>query len=75
MTAEVSVRNRVPVAVAGADQVVAIRTEVVLSAEESYDPDGDQLTFNPGECAGHMSGRNSVGVLDLTELRTEILYF
>lgn len=37
--------------------------------------DGEQLTFNPGECAGHMPGRNSIGVLDLAELRTEILYF
>jgi putative phosphoesterase len=33
------------------------------------------LVFNPGECAGHMQGRNSVGVLDLTTLRAQILNF
>ena len=37
--------------------------------------DGDQLTFNPGECAGHMAGYNAVGVLDLTELDVHILNF
>ena len=33
------------------------------------------LVFNPGECAGHMLGRNAVGVLDLTTLRSELLNF
>ncbi len=33
------------------------------------------LIFNPGECAGHMPGRNSVGVLDLTTLHAQILNF
>jgi putative phosphoesterase len=33
------------------------------------------LTFNPGECAGHLPGHNRVGVLDLTGLETELLYF
>jgi len=37
--------------------------------------DGDQLTFNPGECAGHMAGLNAIGVLDLVETRPEILNF
>lgn len=37
--------------------------------------DGDQLTFNPGECAGHMAGLNAIGVLDLVTFRTEILNF
>jgi|TARA_B110000967_G_scaffold209736_1_gene267380 putative phosphoesterase len=37
--------------------------------------DGGQLTFNPGECAGHMDGYNAIGVLDLQELRVEILNF
>ena len=36
---------------------------------------GDQLTFNPGECAGHMAGFNAIGVLDLQELKVEILKF
>jgi putative phosphoesterase len=33
------------------------------------------LVFNPGECAGHMPGRNAVGVVDLANLETEILRF
>jgi putative phosphoesterase len=33
------------------------------------------LVFNPGECAGHMPGRNAVGVLDLVSLESEILRF
>ena len=37
--------------------------------------DGDQLIFNPGECAGHMAGYNAIGVLDLQELSVEILNF
>ena len=31
--------------------------------------------FNPGECAGHMQGYNAIGVVDLTDLRTELLRF
>ncbi len=31
--------------------------------------------FNPGECAGHMRGRNAVGVVDLTDLACERLFF
>lgn len=34
-----------------------------------------RLVFNPGECAGHLSGHNAVGVLDVTTLETEILLF
>lgn len=34
-----------------------------------------QLTFNPGECAGHMEGLNAIGVVDLETLRPEILNF
>ncbi len=37
--------------------------------------DGHRLTFNPGECAGHMKGYNAVGVLDLQSLETELLKF
>lgn len=33
------------------------------------------LVLNPGECAGHMTGYNAVGVLDLTSLRVEIENF
>ena len=34
-----------------------------------------RLTFNPGECAGMMQGLNAIGVLDLREMKTEILNF
>ncbi len=34
-----------------------------------------RLTFNPGECAGMMTGHNAIGVLDLAGLTTEILKF
>jgi hypothetical protein len=37
--------------------------------------DGGRLSFNPGECAGHMTGYNAVGVVDLTTLATELLRF
>ena len=33
------------------------------------------LVLNPGECAGHLAGHNSVGVLDLARMETEILRF
>jgi putative phosphoesterase len=33
------------------------------------------LVFNPGECAGHVTGLNSVGVLDLSSLDVEVLLF
>lgn len=34
-----------------------------------------RLTFNPGECAGHMRGLNAIGVLDLATMTPEILNF
>ena len=33
------------------------------------------LRFNPGECAGHVQGLNSIGVLDLASLETERIRF
>lgn len=42
---------------------------------QTIEYDGDQLTFNPGECAGHMSGFNAIGILDLADLQVEILNF
>ena len=33
------------------------------------------LVFNPGECAGHMTGYNAVGVVDLTTMGTCLLKF
>ena len=37
--------------------------------------DGDQLTFNPGECAGMMVGLNAIGILDLSEMLPDIVNF
>ncbi len=36
---------------------------------------GGTLFFNPGECAGHLTGCNAVGVLDLLSLEAELLKF
>jgi hypothetical protein len=33
------------------------------------------LVFNPGECAGHLPGRNAVGVVDLSTLEARIVEF
>jgi hypothetical protein len=33
------------------------------------------LVFNPGECAGWLTGHNAVGVVDLVRLETERLFF
>jgi hypothetical protein len=33
------------------------------------------LVFNPGECAGHLTGWNQVGILDLSTLETRVLRF
>ena len=34
-----------------------------------------RLLFNPGECAGHLAGRQAVGVVDLDTLEPELLHF
>ena len=31
--------------------------------------------FNPGECAGHMTGYNAIGIVDLVTLQTQLLRF
>ena len=36
---------------------------------------GGGLIFNPGECAGHLPGRNAIGVVELGDLSVEILNF
>ena len=41
----------------------------------SLDERGGALVFNPGECAGHLTGHNAVGVVDLRTLRAELLRF
>jgi putative phosphoesterase len=35
----------------------------------------ETVIFNPGECAGHMQGRNAIGVVDLVSLECETLLF
>ncbi len=34
-----------------------------------------RVVFNPGECAGHLTGHNAVGVVDLVTLEAELLRF
>ncbi len=37
---------------------------------------GERTTvFNPGECAGHLSGYNAIGVVDLSSLETQLIHF
>lgn len=36
---------------------------------------GGTVIFNPGECAGSLSGRNAVGVVDLVSMETSLLRF
>ncbi len=36
---------------------------------------GQRFEFNPGECAGYLTGYNAVGVVDLNDLSTELLRF
>jgi uncharacterized protein len=58
--------------------VNTVEYDVILHGHthrQTIEYDGDQLTFNPGECAGQMAGLNAIGVLDLVEIRTEILNF
>ncbi len=31
--------------------------------------------FNPGECAGFLKGKNSVGIIDLKEIKPKIIHF
>ena len=33
------------------------------------------IIFNPGECAGFMKGKNSVGIIDLKRLKPKVIYF
>jgi uncharacterized protein len=40
-----------------------------------YERRDGQLIFNPGECAGMMTGFNAVGVVNLADLSVELLKF
>lgn len=40
-----------------------------------HEHDGRRLIFNPGECAGHMTGYNAIGVVDLAGLNARLLKF
>ncbi len=35
----------------------------------------ERLTFNPGECAGHLAGHNAVGIVDLVDLDVRLRFF
>ncbi|MDJ0787995.1 MAG: YfcE family phosphodiesterase [Myxococcota bacterium] len=41
----------------------------------THHDDGRNLILNPGECAGHMRGYNTIGVLDLVSFDVELLRF
>ena len=43
--------------------------------ERRIERSSGRLVFNPGECAGHLAGRNAVGVVDLLTLEVELLQF
>ncbi len=55
---------------AGSDVVLQGHTHRRLIEREN-----GRLYFNPGECAGTLEGHNTVGVLDLANLATELLHF
>ena len=40
-----------------------------------HEKSGNSIIFNPGECAGMMTGRNSVGVVDLRTLECRVIKF
>jgi putative phosphoesterase len=40
-----------------------------------YEERAGQVMFNPGECAGHMTGFNAIGIVDLADLSAELLRF
>ena len=43
--------------------------------EQTRGNGGNQVIFNPGECAGHMAGFNAIGVLNLSSLEAELIKF
>lgn len=51
---------------------VALHGHTHLRVETRQD---DRLVFNPGECAGYLTGHNAIGVVDLVSLDTETLRF
>ena len=60
------------------DPAVLTRADVVLHGHVHRRVEERQngtLVFNPGECAGHVSGWNSIGIVDLQTLECEILRF
>jgi len=42
---------------------------------ETIDFKDSRLTFNPGECAGIMQGKNAIGILDLLTMQPEVIKF
>ena len=60
----------VPNRLDGIDLVVYGHTHRLLKERRN-----GALVFNPGECAGHMKGHNTVGIINLETLDVELLHF
>lgn len=57
---------------------VAAHHELVLHGHthlHRHERRDGRVIFNPGECAGHMRGFNTIGVVDLDDLSAELLKF
>ena len=60
------------------DATVHTRADVILHGHihrRVEERENGMLVFNPGECAGHVPGSNSIGIVDLQTLECEILRF
>ena len=58
----------------------ALPTEIDLllhghTHRHRHEVSGDTLIFNPGECAGFLTGHNAIGVVDLVSLEARRLRF
>ena len=60
----------VPLNLSDADIVLHGHTHRLTITHEEH-----RLTFNPGECAGMMKGKNAIGVLDLSDVTPSLLHF
>ena len=60
--------------IGGADVILHGHTHL-KTVDFEYFERGSRLTFNPGECAGMIQGSNAIGILDLLEMKPEIIKF
>jgi len=56
----------------GGEHALALHGHTHLHTEELRD---GTLVVNPGECAGHLTGHNAIGVVDLASLSLELIRF